>query len=579
MKYRMKKVFYTLILVFIFLISFSTSVWAVIDTRNANFSDPWIDLVVPGSGYDLRVKRSYNSRTLFNGIFGFGWCANFESKIEKTSTGDLKLTECGGGLEVTFKSGSSSYQNTLKVIDKIVAALRQKKKRLSESYFTKLKGELEYDNNLREKYANNLKIKRIPVRSQRTFYANGRADENIKLDEKYYVRSLPNGTYEKYNMKGQLKYIYDKNGNYLKIKYNGKKIVSVIDNQGRRLMFKYQGDKVSSIQGPNGLSVSYKHKDEDLVYVKNAWKNEYTYKYDDLHNLVRINYPDKTFKAISYNKDKDWVTSFIDRRKCIESYKYESDPNDPLNHYTSYIEKKCNGKITNVSSYEFLYRKRKNGSRYLARTRSDNNGDIVDMFYHPVFGKPTSVLRNGITLVYTYYPSGMVKKRREPTQTSSFQYKNKCQKVSHVVTKSYQIVRTPSHKKTKHRADRKSYRRKLVKTVRSYFEYDKAKCNLALAKNSIGQVARISHDQRGRIQTIKDQSQKIISINYEERFSKPSKITRPGLGSLSVSYKLDGSLKNVSSDQGPSVAVQIASVFNNLLEIISPVSSDLGLDL
>ena len=46
--------------------------YALVDMKNANFADTWVDLIMPGSGYDLKVQRTYNSRTLFDGIFGFG---------------------------------------------------------------------------------------------------------------------------------------------------------------------------------------------------------------------------------------------------------------------------------------------------------------------------------------------------------------------------------------------------------------------------------------------------------------------------------------------------------------------------
>ena len=39
---------------------------ALVDTRNANYSDSWTDLQLPGSGYNLQIQRTYNSRSLLN---------------------------------------------------------------------------------------------------------------------------------------------------------------------------------------------------------------------------------------------------------------------------------------------------------------------------------------------------------------------------------------------------------------------------------------------------------------------------------------------------------------------------------
>ena len=550
---------------------------AIMDARNGNFSDTSVDLIVPSSGYDTQIKRSYNSRTLFNGIFGFGWCSELESIVEVTADENIRLTECGGGLELLFKPKGFTYKKTQKLISKIIVEVKKKNKALKADYYTELRSKLEYDSGLRAEFARQLGISGTLGKTQ-VFYADGRKDEKITVEGKFYVRVLPNGTREKYDVKsGRLALVYDQNGNYIRINHKGKKIDSLVDNRGNKLQFKYgNGGKVRSIVGPNSLSVTYKHKKEDLVLVENAWKNKYTYDYDGLHNLVRIGFPDKTSKLLTYNKDRDWVLSFTDRKGCKESYNYEVDPKDTLNHYTTYVEKKCKGKVTNISSYEFFYKTRKDGSRYLYRSRSDNNGDIIDSRYHEFFGKPKLTIRNNLRVAFEYYPpkhklAGLLKKKIEQNQTFTFKYKNSCQKVSQVVAHYYQTTRLPANKKDSKKIGK--LQKKLIKKVTSTFEYS-AKCSLVLAKNSLGQAAKISHDQRGRIKTIKDQAQKSVHIKYEERFGKPSTVTRPGLGSIHISYKSDGSIDKVDSKQGPSVAVQVASIFNNLLEIISPLATD-----
>src|SRR5690606_477489 len=98
---------------------------------------------------------------------------------------------------------------------------------------------------------------------------------------------------------------------------------------------------------------AYVYKGETLVEVTNAWKNKFKYQYDELYNLTRIDYPDKTFVQLTYDKDRDWVMSFRDRRGCVESYKYIDGAKDPVNNYKSEVIKKCGNKVTNRSSYEF----------------------------------------------------------------------------------------------------------------------------------------------------------------------------------------------------------------------------------
>ncbi len=89
--------------------------------------------------------------------------------------------------------------------------------------------------------------------------------------------------------------------------------------------------------------------------------------------------------------------------------------------------------------------------------------------------------------------------------------------------------------------------------------------------------SNMTYDNRGRIATITDQAKKVVKIEYEERYGKPSIVTRPGLGTIVVSYKPNGEINKVDSKEGPSVAMQVASTFNNLLDVIAPATAELYL--
>ena len=80
----------SLVLTLLLLVTFKTfNSNAIVDMKNANYSNTWVDFELEGTGYDLKLERTYNSRTLFNGIFGFGWCTNFETKLEVTAESNL----------------------------------------------------------------------------------------------------------------------------------------------------------------------------------------------------------------------------------------------------------------------------------------------------------------------------------------------------------------------------------------------------------------------------------------------------------------------------------------------------------
>ncbi len=555
----------TLVIVVTLLISGTSG--AVIDMKNSNFADSWSDIKVPGSGFELRIKRTYNSRSLFNGVFGYGWCSDYETKLEITAESGLLLTECGGGLQVNYTQSIEGSKNIESTISKIISEIKKRNKAMSAAELNKLSKDLVNDQYLRIAFVKRLSLQG-KVEANKIYRANGRESEHIILKNNFYTRTLANGTMQRFNLKGQLTRVYDKNRNFVKIEYKNSKLHRIIDNSGKQLNFVYsRGSKaLQQIKGPNGISATYRFNGENLAYSKNQWHTAYKYKYDKLHNLTRIIFPDGSFKKLTYNTDRDWVTQFRNRKGCVETYKYKINKKAKYDHYWSTVVKKCGNKITNKSTYEFKYKGLK-GSKasFLANVNSNVNGDKTSIVYHSIFGKPTRVSRNGLITTYKYYDNGFVKRKQQPYRHYYYEYNNTCSKVSSVQTKYF----GPFKKNQK--------KRKAVKTRLSKFYYDKAKCNLKRAKNSAGQTVQLSYDSRGRISKIIDQTKKVVAIKYESRFGKPELVQRPGLGSLKISYNSRGEIDKYDSKQGAQVAVQVASILNNLLELISPATTDLSL--
>lgn len=546
---------------------------AIVDMKSANYSETWTDMIVPGVGYDLRLARGYNSRSLFNGIFGFGWCSDYETKIDVTPEGNLKLTECGGGMEVTYTPRGFSPAKVDGTIKSIVAEVKRRRPELKADYLAGLEKELKLNDFMREEFSRRMGI-RGKVEDGVVYLANGKEAENISLKSGTYKRALSDGTFQLFDAKtGRLTHMYDRNNNFLKLTWERDVLQNVADNAGRKLTFKYNPStkKVSDIVGPNGLLARYTVKGEDLVEVTDAKNKKWKFSYDDVHNLTRIEYPDNSFKALTYNKDKDWVTTFRNQKGCVETYDYQMSKDDPKNHFWSLVEKKCGEKVTNKSKYEFFHRLRPDGTGvYLYRVRTEINGDVNDIVYHEVFGKPLSILKDNQKTEYSYYDNGFVKTKKEAGRLMSFEYKNSCNKVSTLTMQYFQDGdRQPSRKTAQAKVSEKLY-----KSIRTKFTYEAQKCNLLMADTSEGQSVKLQYDAQGRIAQIEDQSKKLVKIKYEARFGKPSIVTRPGLGTIQVTYKPDGEILKVESGEGPNVAVQVASIFNNLLDIIAPATSE-----
>lgn len=538
-------------LLFVFTFLLSTPAFALVDMRNANYSDSWTDIEVPGAGFPLKMLRAYNSRSLYNGIFGFGWCSDIETSLEVTPESGVKVTECGDGAEIIYHNRDFSKVEVEETVDKILAAAKKESPNLPPASVSKLKGDLLSDRSMREDYALKYKIVSKIVEGKK-LYASGRENETVSRDKAGYIRTLVDGSLQKFDLEGKMTYLYDKSGNFLKYTYQGSQLTEIVDNQGRKLSFQYYpSKKVKSISGPNRAVALYKYKGvSDLEWVQTAQGNAYTYKYDELHNLVEIGYPDKSAKKITYDKNKDWVTSLTDRNNCTEKYDWILSKEDPKNNYTSTITKTCDGKITNQSRFEFWFKTRPDGDgKYLARTLTKVNADETDTQFHPQFNKPTLISRNGVKTAYEYFPNGLVSTRTTGKIVTKFKYDEDTKKISEVRT-----------------GDKVTG-----------FKYDKAG-NLVSATSSDGLTVNLNYDDKGRIVSITDQGKRKVNIAYEDKFGKPKTVERPGVGSIEVSYKPNGEIKEVKSKQGgPTVAVQVASTFNSLLELVAPAGVDLGL--
>lgn len=535
---------------------FASMAHSVVDMKNANYADTWLDLSVPSQGFDLKVQRTYNSRSQFSGMFGYGWCSDYETKIEPTPEGNLLLTECGGGLEISYFPDNYDQDSINKYVDEIIGKVKKKNKTGGAKYFETLTFQLRQDDELRAIWAKDVGIGKRSLKSGTVFLANGKEVERIEFDGSTYERYLPDGTKQKYTKAGKLASVSDKNNNSIKLVYQEDQLKEVVDNNGRKLSFSYTlNKKLKSITGPNNLKADYEFKSEDLAVVKNAWKNTYNYKYDSGHNLIRLEFPDKTAKVLTYDQSKDWVTSFKDRNACEEKYEYTLSKNDPLNQYSANAVRTCGGKQVNKNSNEFWHRTRADGKKFLFRIKSVTPKENLEIVYHEVFGKPVSIKKNGTVTMFSYYPNGLVKEKSSDNIHMEYKYKNPYRKVSEVITKYN---------------DAKG---KQLRTVSFEFAYDK-KGNMVTASNTEGQKVAMKYDGKGRVVSFVDQARKEVLIRYDEKSGKPSQISRPSVGAIDISYTPSGQMKKPESKGGSIVALQIASTFNNFLDVVAPAAGE-----
>ena len=205
---------------------------AVVDMRNANYASTWTDMEVPGVGFDLKIVRTNNSRSLFSGFFGFGWCSDYETSLEVTAEGNMKVRECGGGLELVYSPREVNRKDIDATISAIITKVKaQKKIGLTDQFYKTLAKDLLEDDDKRASYARQHGIG-ISIKEGTKFFANGKEVENIVFAKGYYTRNLVDGSSQRFNTAGQLTHLYDKNSNFIKIDYDKMGLIKeVSDNK------------------------------------------------------------------------------------------------------------------------------------------------------------------------------------------------------------------------------------------------------------------------------------------------------------------------------------------------------------
>lgn len=543
--------------------------FGIVDTRSAGYSKTFTDFKAKSGSSLLKLNRTYNSRSIYNGLFGFGWCSNFETRLTiLPDHKSIKIIECGAGREIVYHP-KGNPPNVKLFVKKILNAIQAKKIKMQAKALSKLKKDLLQSPNLRSLFLKELNLKG-KIDSKIKYLAKGRGTEYVFSTSRGFVRKMPNGEKQIFNKSGRLIEISDGNKK-IEISWGAKQI-RIIDQKGQRLTFvlNLKNEKIQKLLFNKKTYATYKYASDNLKHISQLHTGDiYQHKYDGFHNLIKTTYPDKSTEELQYNERKDWVISFKDRKKCIETYSYGMNKKNS-DHYFSTVKKECNRVIVHSSKYEFWHKTNSKGGKYLHRARKNiNQRVVVDVVYHPMFGTPISFLKNGVRTKRKYYTNkksqylnGLLKEKSNLFQRVRYlNYHAKCRKPQKV----HIAYKNPSLKK-KNKIVRKE-------TIRLHFD---KKCQLAQAIKSKDEWIKVRHDSQKRIVYMEDQSRKKILLNWHKTLNKPSLITRKGVGSIRLIYNDQGAVKEIRHlKNDPTVITQVVSVFNNFLKTLSPISEEM----
>lgn len=206
---------------------------ADINMMEASFKTSFIDAQIDG----LNLTRSYDSRSTYSGLFGFGWCSNLDVEIVRLAD-SVALRECGTEkkVKVTFETSSYLYKRNDGSIQRFA---------IEDGSLTgiKIPGHTE-----------------VPITRGR-----GSPDQRhkvlLELDDAKRVIRVENSGFT-YGPEGNLLSAKNSWSNTYKYDYDrlhNLTLISYPDNTSEKLTYDTDHDRVTSFEGRNGCTETYRH--------------------------------------------------------------------------------------------------------------------------------------------------------------------------------------------------------------------------------------------------------------------------------------------------------------------------------
>ena len=542
----------TKILLFLVAGALSLSSYAGVNLKNGNFYISYSDIV----GFDL--KRTYNSKSTSVGWYGFGWGTVYETKLVPSADGCVVIHEYGAGGKTRFCPKNSVDADA--AAKKIVEVMRKKNKLPASSVKPLLK-RLKNNAELRHAYAQNFNVK-TKIAAGSELYSNQRGIQKVVVQKTGYKRISNDGKEEHFDKAGNLTKVKTK-GNYsVELVYDKNQLKSIKDSKGAQVYFDWysNGKRIKHLWTTGEKKATFKYDGENLVYSKDIQGNEYEYRYDTNHNMVRVVYnpsrkkgEPEDFMKMDYEDKTFFVSEIKDRNGDVTKYKYGSNPKKVNDHYWTEVTKTgFNGKpVTN--KYEYEIKTKPDGARYTYRIATKINGIKTETIYSECCGLPLKIARGKHVTNFEYNDDGLLTKK---TSTKG---------------DFVQIEYDKKHKKIKKVTNAKGWTK---------FAYND-QGNLERAVNSAGKAVLLIYNSKEKISKMVDKdkkTKKVRTLSFEyNALDKPEVIKMDKVGQIRVTYDNYGDIKRVESKAGHKMAMQVTQAFQNLLAIVKPAGVNLNM--
>lgn len=532
---------------------------AGVNVKNGNYYVTYVDLESSDSSL-LNISRTYNSKSVYRGWFGFGWGSFFETRLYTSPDGSLFINENGSGRRLNFTALSGYDSSAAKEnLDRLIKIYQGKLgKSVKPANINKLKISLEFRQNNWVQYLHDSYIDEKPFSVGEVWQSSTSADMIVKTETGFIRQQAFEGA-QYFDEYGYLIRVEPEDKPTVYIEYYesepsiNKKLPRLIKDSEQRFLAFFYGinSTITQVVTNEKKKVWYEYDSRGALIKSIDAKNAETlFAYDKHFNLLSIINDDGASSEMEYEDETFFVTKVANRYGKVQTFEYGDDGQTPSNHYWTQVTTRSFNDYLNVIKYEFwIGADSVTGRRYTKRKRTSNRNAIVEQYY----------AANGALL-----------RTIKGDNNTVFEYNDEGQIVSeHSITESKNIEYYPSNNQIKRIS---TTQKDTGLELWSEFTYNSFN-DLASVENSDGQLLQIEYDSSNAGNVSRIQS-KEFELSFKYKGDLPILIKLSDVGFMNIEYE-DGEMVNITSPTGFVTTMKINSRLQEVLDLVAASGKEL----